>query len=178
MDPFYETVRRAEEAWHERKRELDELECLVLEEPSAWRLPLFEESLYWWRVWRRRCRKLKARGKKRRVIREDGGQSVRYSLRSPEEFFSTGPMTLWRAARDLLAEDVREDLRSIEAPTLLIWGEKDPLIPPSVGKLLKREIPSSHLLVLQNAGHVPMFDRPQEFDAALLSFLAGRSVGE
>jgi pimeloyl-ACP methyl ester carboxylesterase len=90
----------------------------------------------------------------------------------------TGPVTLWRAARDLLAEDVREDLRSIDAPTLLIWGEKDPLIPPSVGELLRREIPGSHLLVLQNAGHVPMFDRPQEFDAALLAFLAGGSVGE
>jgi len=90
----------------------------------------------------------------------------------------TGPVTLWRAARDLLAEDVREDLRSIEAPTLLIWGEKDPLIPPAVGDLLREEIPNSRLLLLQRAGHVPMFDRPQEFDAALLAFLAGGSVGE
>ena len=40
-----------------------------------------------------------------------------------------GPATLWRAARDLLAEDIREDLRKIESPTLLIWGENDPLIP-------------------------------------------------
>ena len=90
----------------------------------------------------------------------------------------TGPVTLWRAARDLLAEDVREDLRSIDAPTLLIWGEKDPLIPPSVGDLLRREIAGSHLLVLRNAGHVPMFDRPQEFNAALLSFFSGDLPGD
>ena len=84
----------------------------------------------------------------------------------------TGPATLWRAARDLLAEDVREDLRHIDAPTLLIWGERDPLVPPSIGDLLRREIAGSHLLVLENAGHVPMFDRPQGFNAALLAFFS------
>lgn len=87
-----------------------------------------------------------------------------------------GPMTLWRAARDLLAEDVREDLRKIESPTLLVWGENDPLIPPTVGDLLQEEIPNSRLILLRNAGHVPMFDRPREFDAALLAFLAGEPV--
>jgi pimeloyl-ACP methyl ester carboxylesterase len=89
-----------------------------------------------------------------------------------------GPTTLWRAARDLLAEDVREDLRKIQSPTLLVWGEKDPLIPPAVGDLLRREIPDSRLLLLRGAAHVPMFDRPAEFDAALLAFLAGEPVGE
>ncbi len=84
-----------------------------------------------------------------------------------------GPFTLLRAARDLLAEDVRGDLRRIEAPTLLIWGEKDVLIPPSVGDLMLAEIPDSSLLVIEGAGHNPMFDRPDEFDAALLSFLGG-----
>jgi pimeloyl-ACP methyl ester carboxylesterase len=90
----------------------------------------------------------------------------------------TGPVTLWRAARDLLAEDVRGDLRNIQAPTLLVWGENDPLISPSVGDLLREEIPNSRLLLLQRAGHVPMFDQPKEFDAALLAFLAGGLVGE
>ena len=89
-----------------------------------------------------------------------------------------GPSTLWRAARDLLAEDVREDLRRIEAPTLLLWGKRDPLVPPTVGDLLREEIPDSRLLVLERAAHVPMFDRPEAFDAALLAFLAGEPVGD
>ena len=89
-----------------------------------------------------------------------------------------GPVTLLRAARDLLAEDVRGDLRRVRAPTLLVWGEKDPLIPPSAGGLMRAEIPDSRLLVIEGAGHNPMFDRPQEFDRALLAFLAGEPVGE
>src|SRR5829696_1111653 len=89
-----------------------------------------------------------------------------------------GPATLWRAARDLLAEDVREDLRRIEAPALLVWGERDTLVPPATGALLRQEIEGSRLLVIEGAGHVPMFDRPEEFDAALLAFLAGETVGD
>jgi pimeloyl-ACP methyl ester carboxylesterase len=89
-----------------------------------------------------------------------------------------GPVTLWRAARDLLDEDVREDLRSIQAPTLLIWGKRDPLVPPVIGDLLRAEIPNYRLLVLEKAAHVPMFDRPEEFDEALLAFFAGREVGD
>ena len=89
-----------------------------------------------------------------------------------------GPVTLWRAARDLLAEDVRGDLQRIQAPTLLIWGENDTLVPPAVGTVLREEIPDSRLLVLNRAAHVPMFDRPDEFNAALFAFLAGDPVGE
>ena len=89
-----------------------------------------------------------------------------------------GPITLWRAARDLLAEDVRGDLHKIQAPTLLLWGENDSLIPPAVGDILRREIPDARLLLLRGAAHVPMYDQPAEFDAALLAFLAGEPVGE
>ena len=92
--------------------------------------------------------------------------------------FYAGPTTLLRASRDLLAEDVREDLRRVRAPTLLIWGERDTLIPPSVGDLMRAEIPDSRLLVIEGAGHNPMFDRPREFDRAALAFLAGEPVGE
>jgi len=90
----------------------------------------------------------------------------------------TGPATLWRAARDILAEDLREDLRRIGVPTLLVWGERDTLVPTAVGDLLRGEIPGSRLLVLERAAHVPMFDRPKEFNAALLSFLAAELVGD
>jgi pimeloyl-ACP methyl ester carboxylesterase len=89
-----------------------------------------------------------------------------------------GPFTLWKATRDLLAEDVRGDLRQVGAPTLLVWGERDPLIPPSIGDVMRAEIPDSRLLVIEGAGHNPMFDCPEDFNGALLAFLAGRTVGK
>ena len=89
-----------------------------------------------------------------------------------------GPLTLLKTTRDLLAEDVREDLRRVAAPTLLVWGDGDPLIPPSVGDVMRAGIPGSRLLIIEGTGHNPMFDNPEVFNAALLAFLAGEPVGE
>lgn len=88
-----------------------------------------------------------------------------------------GPLTLWRAGADLLQQDVRQYLRSIAAPTLLVWGERDALVPSSLGGLLRQEIPRARLLVLPGAGHVVMFDSPAEFTRAVLDFLDAKEVG-
>jgi pimeloyl-ACP methyl ester carboxylesterase len=89
-----------------------------------------------------------------------------------------GPRTLLRAARELIAEDIRDDLRAVTVPTLLVWGSRDPLVPPSLGPLMRRELPDARLLLLPGAGHVAQYDRHQEFNAAALAFLSGESVGE
>lgn len=89
-----------------------------------------------------------------------------------------GPSTLWRASRQILAGDVRDDLAGIPSPTLLVWGEQDPLVPPTAGKLLRSQMPASRLVIFEGTGHVPMFDCSEEFDATLLAFLAGEEVGE
>lgn len=88
-----------------------------------------------------------------------------------------GPLAVWRAAQDLLAQDVRNDLKLVQAPTLLIWGEKDVLVPPSLGVVLRQELAHSRLLIIKGSHHVPMIDRPLVLNRALLSFLAGQSVG-
>jgi pimeloyl-ACP methyl ester carboxylesterase len=88
-----------------------------------------------------------------------------------------GPFTLLRAARSLLADDIRAELREIVAPTLLIWGERDALVPPSLGVLAQAEIPGAYLLLLPGAGHVAQYDRPRPVNDATLAFLAGEAVG-
>jgi pimeloyl-ACP methyl ester carboxylesterase len=87
-----------------------------------------------------------------------------------------GPRTLLRAAQELLAEDVRADLKTIRMPTLLIWGEHDMLVPPTMGKILQEKIPNAHLLLLSKAGHVVMYDQAQKFNKAVLEFLKSGEV--
>jgi pimeloyl-ACP methyl ester carboxylesterase len=88
-----------------------------------------------------------------------------------------GPLTIVRAAQDLLTKDIRDYLKEITAPTLLIWGEYDSLVPPALGDILKQEIRHADLLILKNAGHVSMFDQPKQFNAAVLTFLAANAIG-
>src|SRR4028118_608631 len=89
-----------------------------------------------------------------------------------------GPVSPPPTARDPLAEGGRGDLGRVGTPTLLVWGERGPLIPPSIGDVMRAEIPDSRLLVIEGAGHNPMFDCPEEFNGALLAFLAGNPVGD
>jgi pimeloyl-ACP methyl ester carboxylesterase len=83
-----------------------------------------------------------------------------------------GPRTILRAALYLFADDVRPLLPLIRTPTLLIWGGRDPLTPIDHAREMLRLIPGARLITLPKAAHVPMADRPVEFNAALTEFLA------
>jgi pimeloyl-ACP methyl ester carboxylesterase len=87
-----------------------------------------------------------------------------------------GPLTLLRATRDLFGHDVRAQLRGVVAPTLLVWGDRDPLVPAAWGPVIQASLPDARLLILSGAGHVANYDRPDSFNDATLAFLAGRSV--
>ena len=64
-----------------------------------------------------------------------------------------------------------DKLKSIETPTLLIWGAKDNWIPLDNGKRMDSVMQNSKLVVLENSGHVPMEENPEESLAILKSFL-------
>jgi pimeloyl-ACP methyl ester carboxylesterase len=65
---------------------------------------------------------------------------------------------------------------TIKAPTLIVWGKFDALLPPSDGELLDRVIPNSRLVILQKTGHIPQVEQPDEFNRALHDFLSAREV--
>jgi pimeloyl-ACP methyl ester carboxylesterase len=84
-----------------------------------------------------------------------------------------GPRTLVRALRGILADDIRPLLPRITAPTLLLWGQHDPLTPVADGRLIQELIPDAELVVIPGASHNAMTDRPAAFNRALLRFLDG-----
>lgn len=85
----------------------------------------------------------------------------------------TGLPNLYRSARDLLRDDVAALLPTVDVPTLVIWGSRDPLVPPKLGRQLAASLPRAHYVELAHAGHVVMVDQPDAFNAAVLAFLAG-----
>jgi len=82
---------------------------------------------------------------------------------------------LARAARGILAQrDARviDSLPAIRVPTLVLWGERDEaFVKP--GEYMAAKIPGARRVVIPEAGHAANLDRPDEFDAALWSFVAG-----
>jgi pimeloyl-ACP methyl ester carboxylesterase len=76
------------------------------------------------------------------------------------------------ATYQVLSDDFRHQLASIQAPTLAIWGSRDILTPPALGQVLASQIPQAKLAVMQGAGHNPMWDDPPGFARLVLGFLA------
>jgi len=84
-----------------------------------------------------------------------------------------GPRSLWKSARDLLRSDLREKLRLIRAPTLLIWGARDGLVPVAWADEIAELIPHCELRILSRAGHNPMWEQPETFNKLVSDFLSG-----
>jgi pimeloyl-ACP methyl ester carboxylesterase len=76
------------------------------------------------------------------------------------------------AARRSWSEGWCDRLTEIECPTLIVWGERDALLPLRHGREWARRLRGSELKVIEGAGHVPMLERPAEFNAMLQTFLA------
>jgi pimeloyl-ACP methyl ester carboxylesterase len=82
-----------------------------------------------------------------------------------------GPDAILRGGLYALGTDVRIDLASIRAPTLVVWGERDLLIPRRLAETWRDAIPGARLTVLPDAAHVPMVESPSAFVQALFDFL-------
>jgi pimeloyl-ACP methyl ester carboxylesterase len=56
-------------------------------------------------------------------------------------------------------------------PTLLLWGERDPIIPLAHGERAHKLMPKSRLATFAHSGHFPHLDDPHRFAATVLEFL-------
>lgn len=123
-------------------------------------------------------------------------QAIRLSEKSPREFVDTllptmfalpvGPEDLeafrtameefhpvgFRAMAVASAEDLRDVLPSVDAPTLLAYGDSDERAPMAVAKRLNAAIGTSRLVILKGAGHVCNVELPQRFNGEVRAFLS------
>ena len=67
-------------------------------------------------------------------------------------------------------------LASLKLPVLILWGEKDQLIPRSSGDWLHARIAGSRLIVYPGTGHLPMEERADQSAADVAAFVAALSV--
>jgi 3-oxoadipate enol-lactonase len=79
------------------------------------------------------------------------------------------------AVRNLIAGALEYDLRSqiptIQAPTLVLVGEEDVLTPPWYARTIASMIPQSTLCIVPHAGHALPIEQPAIFNALILAFL-------
>ncbi|MET0614587.1 MAG: alpha/beta hydrolase [Thermoleophilaceae bacterium] len=74
------------------------------------------------------------------------------------------------ALRASLDYDFRDRLPDVKVPTLIVWGEKDSIIPTRDADEFERLIADSRKVVMKDTGHIPMAERPQAFNDVLVGF--------
>jgi pimeloyl-ACP methyl ester carboxylesterase len=90
-----------------------------------------------------------------------------------EGFFKgTGKPGFDQALRASLDYDFRDRLPEIRHPTLIVWGEKDAIIPVKDAHEFERLIPDSRKVVMEETGHIAMAERPATFNDLMMDFLA------
>jgi pimeloyl-ACP methyl ester carboxylesterase len=85
------------------------------------------------------------------LIDDERLDSIQRPLKGAADAHHSMLMTLrnWRANR------IERDAHLISQPTLLVWGEKDIVVPIQNGHRLHRSIPNSRLVVFKQCGHLP-----------------------
>lgn len=71
-------------------------------------------------------------------------------------------------SRNLLGDD---DLRRIDAPTLVLWTSHDPTAPPEEGRRIANAIPGAAFTVMDGCGHWPQYEDADTFNRVHTEFL-------
>lgn len=67
-------------------------------------------------------------------------------------------------------------LERFDRPTLVLWGDQDPIAVPAIAEQLAKEIPGAELRWLEGVGHYPMLEAADLWADALLSFVTSDAL--
>lgn len=66
-----------------------------------------------------------------------------------------------------------EEMTEINRPTLIVWGERDKVLPKKTADKFVKKIPDSRYVMIPEAGHLPHEESPEDFVTVVLDFLKG-----
>lgn len=102
---------------------------------------------------------------------------VKYPQRlAPELFYEVasgaGKPGFLDALNATMAYDFRDRLPEISVPTLIVWGRNDRVVPVAGAYEYEKLIPGARLVVWEETGHLPMLERPGQFNKLVDGFLS------
>jgi pimeloyl-ACP methyl ester carboxylesterase len=96
-------------------------------------------------------------------------------LATTRQSFPEAPVAYAESARSLfwyLTRNMRADEARVTAPTLIVHGDRDQLVPVAAARALAAQRPEFTLEVIDNCGHAPQLEAPEQFLAAAMPWLA------
>ncbi len=87
-----------------------------------------------------------------------------------------GQAAVIRARNQFTLYPIENELRNIKAPTLLLWGKEDEVIPVEAGRKMKSLIKSSELVEFEHCGHVPQEELPLKVVSEIEEFVKAVTI--
>jgi len=81
-------------------------------------------------------------------------------------------LTHWRGQRDAVWRRTHDILKSVKAPTVIMHGEQDVVLPVQDARTAHQVLPAAELVLLQNCGHTPQLEHPAAFNESLSRLIA------
>ncbi len=69
--------------------------------------------------------------------------------------------------------DIYERIGKMDKPVLLFWGRNDPTVPFKHSDILRAAMPRMEFHAIEDCGHIPHYEKPDEVNPILLEFLKG-----
>ncbi|MDI6592077.1 MAG: alpha/beta hydrolase [Patescibacteria group bacterium] len=99
-----------------------------------------------------------------------GARNILYTLARRKDYLKAKDV-MKETIKKILADDLLSDLPKIKTPTLIIWGQKDRIVPLKDAYLMKEKIPDSELKILTKVGHSPHLEVPEKLTEIIIQFL-------
>jgi 2-hydroxy-6-oxonona-2,4-dienedioate hydrolase len=117
--------------------------------------------------------------RKKRLLREAVG-FLRDIPREPpslvpiivDAYLRAGPVRWTRTWLAGKRHDAFHAARGVEAPAMVMVGERDPVVPVHFASAIARTIGHAQLRIIPNAAHALIYDEPEGFNGAVVDFLA------
>ncbi len=100
---------------------------------------------------------------------KNSARNFYYHLLRQDDYLKV-PRTMKDTFRKVIREDLSVHLPEIKAPTLIVWGAEDRIVPVKQAYRFHQGIARSRLKVLSGVGHSPQLDAPEELSRELVKF--------
>lgn len=90
------------------------------------------------------------------------------SLRTARRVLNIG--VDWRGLKPFLLQEIRDAAHLIQAPTLVVWGKQDRVVPVQHAFTARKLIPNARVHLFDNCGHTPQLEYPAQFNSLLEAF--------
>ncbi len=88
-----------------------------------------------------------------------------------QQVLGSGKRGFSQALEAMCRYPLRDRLEKIACPTLIVWGDKDRLVPLKDASVFERLIDDSRKIIYKDTGHVSMMERPARFNEDVRAFL-------